>query len=367
MKNPGSMSRLLFIGVFLPILFSMSGGASQSQANGCLVGKASPNWRFGITAPFDTAGYNLAALKVGGFLDWSASTNPTLPAGMDHVRVLRISDAAYPSTLASLPGWVASFPGAVWLVGNEPDVGNQDGITAEVYADRYYQIAVTIRTIDHTAQIGFGTVVVSPLRIRYLARAYDRLKVLAGSAETASGLIDIWSVHAFILNETQGWGVFLPVGFENDGADAITITNFEDTYSISIFSERIIAFRAWLAQIGQRDKPVWITEYGSLFPPIDNPSGAPPEKVSDQDTAAFMVATFDFLLKARDPNTGMPTDGQRLVQRWFWYSLNELRYQYGGSLYDPEHGKAITAVGQAFIQYTSRLPVCYLYLPQVLH
>jgi hypothetical protein len=87
-------------------------------------------------------------------------------------------------------------------------------------------------------------------------------------------LIDFWSIQSFILNEQEnGWGTGIPPGFENDHADAVIITNFADTYSIDIFRERLIAFRGWMAGISERGKPLWITEYGSLFPPIDPPGG----------------------------------------------------------------------------------------------
>jgi hypothetical protein len=36
-----------------------------------------------------------------------------------------------------------------------------------------------------------------------------------------------------------------------------------------------------------------------------------------------MTLTFDYLLEARDRETGYPGDNYRLVQRWLWYSLNE--------------------------------------------
>ena len=75
-----------------------------------------------------------------------------------------------------------------------------------------------------------------------------------------------------------------------------------------------------MAGKGERNKPLWITEYGSLFPPTRLDLGA-----TDAKTASFMVGTFNFLLSARDEATGLPGDQNRLVQRWFWYSLNEHR------------------------------------------
>jgi hypothetical protein len=45
------------------------------------------------------------------------------------------------------------------------------------------------------------------------------------------------------------------------------------------------------------------------------------------------------------------------VQRWFWYSLNDHRYNFGGSLFDPDNGNQITPVGQAFVDYSSPILV----------
>jgi hypothetical protein len=109
--------------------------------------------------------------------------------------------------------------------------------------------------------------------------------------------------------------------------------------------------RQFLWNIGQEAKPLWITEYGSLMPPIDPPGGPNLQNVSDTETARFMTESFDFLLGATDPTTGCPSDGNRLAQRWFWYSLNDHRYTFGGTLYDPDNSKARTAVGTAWINY----------------
>jgi hypothetical protein len=66
-----------------------------------------------------------------------------------------------------------------------------------------------------------------------------------------------------------------------------------------------------------------------------------------------MLATFNFMLSATDDQTGLPTDGNLLVQRWFWYSLNDHRYTFGGTVFDPDTGKTPTLVGQAFINFQS--------------
>jgi hypothetical protein len=319
--------------------------------------------RIGIDAPLDTDGYDIASLHIASLLDWQAVTNPSLPEGVEYIRVLRLRDDLYPQTLANLPAWVEANPGSVWVIGNEPDTTyeNQDALLAEVYADRYYELATLIRRLDRSAKIGFGPVVQpTPIRLRYLTRAWDRLANDAGSYSAASRLVDIWTPHSFILNEDTAfgnrWGTGVPPGFEDDHDDAfiIDIDHLYYTYSIDIFEPRVIAFRAWMANIGEREKPLWITEYGSLLPPEDPPGGPDYFNVSDEDTTAFMLDTFEFMLETSDAETGMASDGNQLVQRWFWYSLNDHRYHFGGSIYNPdypEYGDPVTLVGSSFIAY----------------
>lgn len=313
--------------------------------------------RFGITSRQGSEGYDIARIGVGSYLDWGAGSSPKLPLGIEYIRVLRVRDDLYAGTLVNLPGWVEANPGSVWVVGNEPDTTyeDQDALLAEDYADRYYELATILRDLDPTATIAFGSIVQpTPIRLRYLDRAWARLVSNAGSPAAASNLIDIWSIHSFILNEQEySWGTGIPPGFENDHDDAVIITNLTDTYSIDIYQQRVIAFRNWMASNGERDKPLWITEYGSLMPPIDPPGGPDYYNVSDQDTANFMLATFDFMLSATNDQTGLAVDGNRLVQRWFWYSLNDHRYNFGGSIFDPDNGNLPTLVGDAFIGYQS--------------
>jgi hypothetical protein len=321
-----------------------------------------PNCRFGITAPLGIQGYDLRELGVGSYLDWGGAPGDSRPAGIEYIHVLRLRDDLYPATFARLDSLLSAYPGAYWIVGNEPDTTyeQQDGVTPEVYAERFYKLARKIRRLDPTAKIGFGSIVQpTPLRIRYLERAWIELIALAGSQEMASRLIDFWNIHAFILNEWPGeWGTGIPPGFESDFQDAVHffVPPFAETHSLALFSLWVEQFRAWLADIGEREKPLWITEYGSLFPPLDPPDGTDLVNVTDQETIDYMSGTFDFLRTAIDLETGMPGDGYRLVQRWYWYSLNDHRYTFGGSLYDPDNSGELTPVGQAFIRYLRSVP-----------
>jgi hypothetical protein len=110
---------------------------------------------------------------------------------------------------------------------------------------------------------------------------------------------------------------------------------------------------------GLRDKPLWITEYGVLMPDW---------YVTDDQVKAFMTGSFDYLLSATDAGIGYPADGNRLVQRWAWNSLNDQPYQwvdscqcyagFNGSLFlysDPNYPGTLTTFGQNFKAYTDAL------------
>lgn len=345
--------------------------------------------RYGIASPRSIVGLEdeFGRLNVCSFLNWGERPPSTLPGGIEFVHMIRTKSAPDLSHVSDL---VADYPGAIWAIGNEPDTCyfyndtsfQQDCITPEVYAQRYYDVASRIRSDDSTATILFGNIVqATELRLRYLERAWEELITQAGSESAAADLIDVWSIHSFIVNEWVGeWGTGAPEGFDceytNSSSDLygkcwdesasppssctsttcwdmvhFTAQPYPQTHDNSIFNARIQDMRQWMLDHGERDKPLWITEYGSILPPVDPDGGPDYVNTSDADTADFMTGTFDFLTTTTDATTGYAADGNRLVQRWFWYSLNELRYYYGGTLYDPENGGARTAVGDAWLNY----------------
>lgn len=343
------IAKIIF--VMLISLLLLSSGKSTSQAS-----LVENNCRFGVGVPRAFDENDLSILKVGGYINWGFKNNYSLSGKTDYIRMFRVSDYQnrYSIALENVESIVTNNPGSYIIIGNEPDTlyENQDGVEPELYAERYYELATKIRKYDPSAKIGFGTIVQpSPIRIRYLDRAWEKLVSLAGDRLSASRLIDFWTIHSFILNEfPDEWGVGIPPGFEFDYSDAVHISDLQDTHSIDIFIERIRNFRAWMVENGERNKPLWISEYGSLLPSIDPPTGPNLSNVSDEDTAKFMIDTFDYLLNGQDTEIGLPFDQYRLVQRWFWYSLNDLRCKFGGSLYDTDTGK-LTTVGKAFVDY----------------
>ncbi len=338
---------------------------------------SSANCHFGIGAPYGIQGYNISEVGVGTLLDWGRYRTALLPPNIDYLPIIRVDDNSFRSSLSSLPYFISRNPGATWIIGNEPDseVLYQDHVSAEKYAERFFSIASVIRASDPSARIGFGSVIQpTPIRLYYLDKAMKRLSKLAGGMDKALALIDVYTFHAFILNEEQiynpvkkSWGAGWPLGYKSGtwpAPEVISIAPGNDetwkTHSIQIFKDRVIDIRKWMQKYGETDKPLWITEYGSLLPSTPGDFF----RVSETDAIAYMSDSFDFMLGYRDPNLGYAQDENRLVQLYVWYSLNEDLEKFGGSLYDPKNHK-ITPLGKAFIDYDPAADVVPITNPDV--
>lgn len=281
-------------------------------------------------------------LGFGWYLDWTTRVEPLRLPGLEFAQMV--------STRGNAPFWgqrnriaqaIRANPGALWLIGNEPDVPWQDNVTPEEYARRYHQFYLYIKSLDPTARIAIGGVAQpTPLRLTYLDRVLATYEQLYNRPMP----IDVWNVHAFVLREERNsWGVSIPPGFES--VDQGMLYEIEDNDDLAIFQQQIVDFRRWMARRGFREWPLIVTEYGVLMP---EEYGFPPEAV-----VAFMEDSFDFLLEARDPEIGYPADDNRLVQRFTWFSVGDTLYPTG-NLIDPATG-AITTVGRAFADYAARL------------
>jgi hypothetical protein len=327
---------------------------------------------FGIAAVIPFTNFDMSTLGIGSYLDFSRIRTASVPANIDYYRVLYLNQN-YDVYKTKISTFVTQNPGSTWIIGNEPDseVTYQDHLAPDVYGQRYFEVATIIRQHDPSAKIGFGPIIqATPVRIYYLTLAMNKLVQLAGSAAAAHALIDFYPIHAYILNEadlydangnsTHQWGAGVPVGYNAATWPAPELIHPEwgetwKTFDITIFSDRVKAFRQWMKDQGEQNKPMWITEYGVLFPSQGNPY----LYTSDQDAANYMAQTYDFMLGYKDPSLGYPADDNRLVQKWTWYSLNDQVTHFGGSLYNPATGR-LTPVGAKFFAYdpsTTAVPV----------
>ncbi|MBN1136038.1 MAG: hypothetical protein JXM73_05610 [Anaerolineae bacterium] len=284
------------------------------------------------------ARYDVERLGAGWFLTGLTEQVLPLPAGMEFAPLVQVLGATYSPDAETLQEIARTQPGALWLVGNEPDVIWQDCATPEEYALVYHQVYTALKSADPSARIAIGGISqVTPLRLRYLDGVLLAYEEKYGEPMP----VDVWNIHLAILREERGsWGVDIPPGLPDDRG---ILYEIEDNADVEILKREIASFRAWMAERGLRDRPLIVTEFSVLMPPE---YGFPFDRVRD-----FLVAAFDLMLTATDSETGYQADGNRLVQRWAWYGLADKIYSTG-NLFDPDTGQ-ITLLGLAFAEYTA--------------
>jgi hypothetical protein len=295
--------------------------------------------RIGFAAPWsDVDRYDVMRLGAGWYLQSQTVREPLRPGGMEVALFVGVRGGSLSPGAAALQDIARHNPGTLWLVGNEPDVIWQGNATPQEYARVYHDAYHLLKEADPTCQVAIGAIAqVTPLRLRYLEA------VLAAYQDAYGQLmpVDVWNIHLAILREERGsWGVDIPPGLPDDTG---ILYEIGDNADIEIPKQQVITFRRWMAQHGWRDKPLIVTEFSVLMPPD---YGFPLAVVR-----GFMTDAFDFLLSARDSSTGLSADGNRLVQRWAWYSLADTLYSTG-NLFDPATGQ-ITPLGEAFARYVA--------------
>lgn len=300
----------------------------------------SPRERLGFVAPMrDVERYDVARLGAGWHISCQRGQDPVPSAGMECAQLLGSTGGVGQNDLASVREVAASHPGRLWLLGNEPDVIWQMNATPEEYARLYHSVYEAIKGADPTSQVAIGGISqVTPLRLRYL----EEIMAAYAAAYGRSMPVDVWNIHLAILREERGtWGVDIPPGMP---ADTGILYEIEDNGDVEILKKQVRMFRRWMAEQGFRDRPLIVTEFSVLMP---EEYGFPFERVR-----AFMIAAFDFLMTATDQDLGYPADGNRLVQRWAWYSAADHLYSTG-NLFDPDSGQ-LTALGEVFVAYAAK-------------
>jgi hypothetical protein len=273
-------------------------------------------------------------------VNWNTNLDPARPGGIEYAQTIRLKGGRLSPDAETIATIARANPGSLWLVGNEPDVKWQDNVEPATYARLYHEAYTAIKAADPTAQVAIGGITQpTPLRMRYLDTVLAAYKEQFG----AEAPVDVWNIHNFILREELGsWGVDIPPGLPDEHGMLYEIDDGDD---MTIFRQQIIDFRRWMAEQGYRYHPLIVSEYGILMP---EDYGFSPERVT-----TFLRNTFDFFMTATDPALGCSEDDYRLVQRWCWYSLNDVDHSYPtGRLFDPSTGQ-MTAVGQGWVNYVN--------------
>ncbi len=296
--------------------------------------------RVGVGVPLpNRAGNPLSELRPGWYLNWGTSKSAGRPGGAEYAQMVRIPRGAIVPDLATITQIAQKNTGALWLIGNEMDVVWQDNATPEQYAAAYHDVYATLKQADPSSRVAIGGVSEpSALRLQYLDRVLQAYRQRYGQDMP----IDVWNVHNFILPEQRGsWGVGIPPG---SGASSGLNYQIDDHDNLTYFKQQLIDFRRWMAQRGYRDRELIVSEYGILMPAD---YGFDYERVRK-----FMLGSFDIMLNTTDVGLGLPADGNRLVQRWCWYSLSDVDYPTS-NLADADTG-ALTALGRDFKAYLDR-------------
>lgn len=298
-------------------------------------------WRTGVGVPDGKSPllYDWTEPRPGWYLNWSIGFTETVwitdtehvqlafhvpqdeAAGMEFAPMVHTLDGGLQPPPDVIAAAAAQRPGQTWLIGNEPDVRWQDNTLPEAYAESYHLAYQTIKAADPTAKVAIGGLSqITPLRLAWLDRAWAHYANRYGEEMP----VDVWNMHAFVLQEQAGgWGVDLPPGVDTDDDAGVSGMKWdiEDHDDLALVEEQVRRMRGWMKEHGQQDKPLWVTEYGILMPAS---YGFDEERVR-----AFLLASNDLFANLRDPELGYEKDDNRLVQRWVWFSAGYDLYPTG--------------------------------------
>lgn len=296
--------------------------------------------------------YDLRDLHMAWWSNWQTSEAPPSP-GMDYVQLIQVRASAWPPDWEAIRRRARLNPGALWIIGNEPEGPyNQGNRTPAEYAQIYHEAHTRITRYDPTALVAIGGVIQpTPLRLKWLDLVLAEYRSRYGTSMP----IDVWNIHVQILRERRyDWGAGIPAGLSENEGQVIDLAQNADP---ALFKQLVIAFRLWMNERGFRDSPLIISEYGVLMP---NEYLADDPEAGAQRVCDFMQESFRWLLdEAIDPTIGYPADGNRLVQRWLWYSLNDQPYNlstgegFNGALFDHRNRSQLTRFGQCYRDFVA--------------
>ncbi len=328
-----------------------------------------PLWRFGVDQvrrPLSTySSLDLLPMRFGWYIDFGVNPPSTSLGGMEYMPTIRVKqkkkitadgtetycyvsraagDFQYLDTyrvtpdLATISSIAAAHPGMTWIVGNEMDrvdwglggaCSSQDEMLPEKYAQVYHDVLAAIRAGDSTAQVAMGALVQpSDLRIQYLQQVWLKYDQLYGGGQTNTMPVDVWNVHVYVYNEKSCvaypddcWGADIPAGLT---ATVGRIFKIRDHKNFSLAYQMLLNWRSWMKNHGQQQKPLITSEYGVVLPEwVQDPEQPGVVQFSPaQIRDSFMYPSFNYFMNQTSSDLGFTADGNRLMQRWAWWSMD---------------------------------------------
>ncbi len=209
--------------------------------------------------------------------------------------------------------WVTSHPGKTWVIGNEPDIGSQDGLTTDQYARMFHCYYTFIRPLDATArfaicgQAGGSTAA----GLAYATNWYQQVLTTYQTLYGTNMPVDVWNVHSYCG----------PLQIEDPD---------------KIINEFVSPFVLWCHTVqsgAYASCPVWITEF-----PIGEWMGA----LSPENVIYFMQRY-------------LPRLEQAGIEKWFWYVSIDWDGNQGSCCLTDKSGH-VTPVGSAYAALANSYP-----------
>lgn len=221
----------------------------------------------------------------------------------------------------------------MWTVGNQ--IGWDDGKTALEYADDFIKWYDCLKSINPTFQIGSGAII-SP---------WHQTPHTDNNCGNANGKVDINVPNSgknyFIkyINRIKDIDKNkLPDFIVNHG-----YTHCNGGFTVEAFKASIVEQRKEMKELGLQNKDLIIKEFFS---------GSDPRK--DFETRQkYLKDTVEYLVNEKNAEIGNPEDGNRLVQRFAWFVLNDRKGKnkdrYIDALSNTENGE-LTPLGDLYRQ-----------------
>jgi len=231
--------------------------------------------------------------------------------------------------------------GTVWQIGNEPGVDcylrpprliAHDPFDYTAYARAFHDWHAQITDADPSYRVMLGAVIPGG----EIDFNYDNSRRLGSLFAAYYDLfsqpmpIDVFNLRLYV------------------GKDAATLETFKSA---------VVGFRTWMdaiplapaGTVSYRDSELWLTAYGLAGP-----------DVGPELPGKMMTCWTDWLCGYADPDItddeiGMERDGDRLVQRWAWFALDDPGQNFHDTRLFRSDG-TITPLGLQYQSYLEHIP-----------